>query len=215
MKSRRQYAGYGPTGPKGAFNGGGLLTAERFFDLLRRRNPKNAAAIDADIERGSARELAILVSDSSGFSRRTQEHGILQFLAVMTRCYDRLIPLLEKEGGLCLSHNADNILAVFDDAPAAARAAEKMHGWLRRYNRGRKDAERFHICIGLHWGSVIRLKDNVFGDAVNIAAKVGEDKAGKDETLATGEFLARLNGMKARRLPPATVGSRTIELYRL
>lgn len=215
LKKSRHYAGYGPEGPRGAVNGRDLLSAKGFFDLLRRRTARNAAAVDRRIERGLT-DLAILVSDSSGFSRKTQEHGILQFLAVMTRCYDRLIPLLEKEGGLCLSHNADNILAVFAEPAAAARAAAAMHRWLKAYNRGRREAERFNICIGLHWGTVIRLKDNVFGDTVNVAAKIGEDMAGKDEILATREFMERAGeGVKSAYLRSTKVGGRTFELHLL
>ncbi len=193
-----------------------LLSSRELFELLRTRGPKDRAGIDAAIEAGGARELTILMADSSGFTRRTHEFGILQFLAVMTYCYDRLIPLLEKRNGICLSHNADNILAVFDRPADAVQAAIDMHRWLGKRNKGIPDAERFNICIGVHFGRIIRLKDGVFGEIVNLAAKIGEDMADKDEILVTREVWDRLAkkfpGVYARATP---VGGRVVELFRI
>lgn len=146
----------------------GLLTSKGFFDLLRRRNRRNAREIDHRIESKGVQELAILMCDSSGFSRKTHEYGILQFLAVMTQCYDKLLPLLPKHRGICLSHNADNIAAIFPQPADAVAAAVEMHRCLAAYNKGRSDAERFNVCIGINYGNVVRLKDNIYGDRVNV-----------------------------------------------
>ncbi len=193
-----------------------LLSSRELFDLLRLRGSKDRAGVDAAIEAGGARELTILMADSSGFTRRTHAYGILQFLAVMTHCYDRLIPLLEKRDGICLSHNADNILAVFGRPADAVQAAVDMNRWLAKHNKGKPDAQRFNICIGVHYGRIIRLKDGVFGEPVNLAAKIGEDMADKDEILVTREVWERLakqfSGAYARTTP---VGGRMVELYRI
>jgi class 3 adenylate cyclase len=192
----------------------GLMTTEQFFSLLRRRRRDNAHLIDGRIESGGVRELTVLMSDSSGFSRKTNEYGILQFLAVMTQCYDRLIPLIEKRRGLCLSHNADNILAVFEKPVDAVAAAADMHRWLKRHNEGKDEAEQFNVCIGLHHGKMLRLKDNVFGACVNVAAKLGEDLAAKDEILVTREVADRIRGTYKPRYSRSTeLGGRTLEVF--
>lgn len=192
----------------------GHLGAQEFFELLRRRTRSGAEATDRAIERRSLAELTVMMCDSSGFSRKTHEYGILQFLAVMTRCYDRLIPILERRGGLCLSHNADNILAVFEDTPAAVRAAVDMHRWLKRRNAGLPEPERFNICIGLHHGSLIRLMDNVFGATVNVAARLGEDVAGKDEIVLTARAAERARGAcRLEYSKSIEIGGRPFELY--
>lgn len=194
----------------------GLLGSREFFDLLRRRGRDSAQAIDALITKRCAQELSIMMCDSSGFSRKTNEHGILQFLSVMTRCYDKLIPLLEKRGGLCLSHNADNIMAIFTGCTAAVQAAIDMQKWLARRNKGLPDAEQFNICIGIHHGAVVRLKENIFGATVNTAAKVGEDMAGRNEILLTTEAVQRLSGrFKSGYLRSAEIGGKTFELHKI
>lgn len=63
----------------------GLLDSARFFHLLSRRNRRNAARLDREIEARSTQELSVLMCDSSGFTRKTHQHGILPFLAVMTK----------------------------------------------------------------------------------------------------------------------------------
>lgn len=193
-----------------------LMTSEEFFDLLRRRTPENASEIDRAIEDRGVQEMTILASDSSGFSRKTHEYGILQFLAVMTRCYDELIPLIEERGGACLTHNADNILAVFKRPEDAVSAAVAMHRRLRRHNAGKAEREKFNICIGIHCGKAVRLKDNVFGDRVNVAAKLGEDIAGRDEIIVSAEVAGRVQGrFECVYSKSVEIGGRGIELYRV
>lgn len=195
---------------------GRFLSSTEFFDLLRIRNQKNRRAIDDEILARSTDDLAILVSDSAGFTRRTREEGILQFLAVMTRCYDRLIPILEKRRGICLSHDADNLLAIFRTPTDAVSAAIDMHRWLARHKRGKVPREQFHVCIGVHFGTVVRLKDNVYGDPVNIAAKIGEDLAAKDEILVTPDVVQRLDKrFKCVYSRSTELGGRMVELYRI
>lgn len=192
------------------------LTSERFFDLMRKRNRRNAAKIDRGIEGRSLADVTVLMADSSGFSRKTHQYGILQFLSVMTHCYDRIIPLLERRRGICLSRNADNIVAMFEDPADAVQAAIDMHRWLLRRNRRLPDAEQYNICIGINCGTVIRLADNVYGDMVNIAAKMGEDLAGKDEILVTREVAERIRGRFASQYDRSTeIGGQTIELHRI
>jgi adenylate cyclase len=192
------------------------LSSRQFFDLLRKRNRRTARRIDAEIERSGLTELTVLAADSSGFTRKTNRYGILPFLAAMTRSYDRLIPLIARHGGITLTNNADNILAVFDDPTAAAKAAIAMHRLLARSNEGLDDAEQFNICIGIHHGPLVRLRDNVYGATVNIAAKIGEDLAGRDEILITRAVKDQLAaGFDVRYDRSAEVGGERIELFRI
>lgn len=194
----------------------GLMTSAEFFRLLRRRGAKDGNGIDALIESRGNRNQAMLMMDASAFTRRAHEHGIIQFLAVLTYCFDRLIPLLKKRGGTCINRHADNILAAFPAVDGAVQAAVDIQRWLARYNAKRPEREQFHVCIGLHFGKVLRLKDGVFGEHVNVAAKVGEDLADKDEILATREIYERGRGLVriayARTSP---IGGRMVELFRV
>jgi len=195
---------------------GRRLASREFFRLLKRRTRASAARVDREIQDRAQREAAILVCDASGFTRRTHDYGILQFLAVMTRCYGFLVPLLRRAGGTLVSARADNILAVFDGVAEAVRTAAAMQRRLRRYNRGRPAPERFHACIGIDVGPVLRLADDVYGAPVNIASKLGEDLAARDEILVTGEVMRRAGaGFRFAYVRSTELGGRTFELHRL
>lgn len=190
------------------------LSSAAFFDLLRERNRRNAARIDREIEGRSLDDVTVVMADSSGFTRKTNQYGILQFLAVMTHCYDRLVPLIERRGGVCLSRNADNLLALYEDPATAIRGAIDMQRWLMRRNRTLPDAEQYSVCIGINCGTVVRLRDNVYGDMVNVAAKVGEDLAARDQILVTKAVADRVGSRFSLRYDRSVkIGNEVIQLH--
>lgn len=194
----------------------GLPSREQFFAILRKRRDATADDVDRELEARCVRELTVMMCDSSGFSRKTHDYGILQFLAVMTRCYDALVPVVSKHGGCTIAHGADNLLAVFPDPVHAADAAVAMQRWLAAYNEGKEDREQFNLCIGLHHGKILRLRDDVYGDKVNVAAKIGEDLASKDEILATGEVARKLPArLKRKYARSVALGGKDFELYQV
>lgn len=190
------------------------LSSNAFFDLLRTRNRRNAGRIDREIEAASLDDVTVLMADSSGFSRKAHAYGIIQFLSVMTHCYDKVIPLMEKRGGVCLSRNADNIVALFEDPVTAINAAVDTQKWLVKRNEGLPDQEQYNLCIGINSGTVIRLADNVYGDMVNVAAKLGEDVAAKDQILVTGDVARRVRSVFPIRYDRTIeIGKQMVELH--
>lgn len=193
-----------------------LPTAEQLFARLRRRTKANADVLDREIENQCVHETTVMMCDSSGFTRRTHQYGILHFLAVMTDVYDRVEPVVLKHGGTVISRGADNLLAVFDDAVKGVEAAIKMQRLLGKFNEGKTDRDQFQLCMGFHHGNILRLKDGIFGDKVNIASKIGEDLASAEEILVTGE-VAKLLPARIKRAYARSVelGGKNFELHRV
>lgn len=192
------------------------LDSREFFSLLQRRTPRTAERIDRLICERSERHIVVLVSDSSGFTRKTHDYGVAHFLAVMTQNYRRLFPIFKKHRGRLLAHNADNMLAVFDEPDHALRASIEIQKRLRRFNAGKKDRDQFHLCIGIESGPAFVLRDNVFGACVNVASKLGEDLAGKGEILVTGAVAQRVKPrFRCSYNRSALIGGRPFELYRV
>ena len=70
--------------------------------------------------------------------------------------------------------------------------------------------------IGIHYGRLVRLRDNAYGDTVNIAAKIGEDLAAKDEILVTRAVADRVRDRFRCAYSRSTeIGGRTFELCRV
>lgn len=192
------------------------MTTAELVALLRTRTPDNAAALDAEIMARATRRAAVLMCDAAGFTRSVREHGILPFLELLVRCYDGLLPLIERHRGVCLSKGADNLLALFDRPEDAVSAAVDMNLWLRGRNEGRAAPEQLRICIGIHYGDLILVDDGVFGEVVNIASKVGEDVAGAEEVLVTRQVREAVDGRHRLEYSRSTViGGDQFELYRV
>lgn len=193
-----------------------LPTSEQLFARLRRRTKANADVVDREIEARCAHQTTVMMCDSSGFTRRTHQYGILHFLAVMTSVYDRVEPIVAKHGGSVISRGADNLLAIFDEPAKGVEAAIKMQRLLAKYNEGKADRDQFQLCMGFHHGGILRLKDGIFGDKVNVASKIGEDLASAEEILVTGE-VAKLLPARIKRSYARSVelGGKTFELHRV
>ena len=95
------------------------------------------------------------------------------------------------------------------------RAAGEIHRWLRRRNARLLPPDRFELCIGIHHGPVLRLRDDVYGAAVNVCAKIGEDIAKAGETLVTDTVVARTSGTGNAAAGRATIGGRSVRLHRV
>jgi adenylate cyclase len=192
------------------------LDSREFFRILHGRTRATAERIDRMLRDRAERNITVFVSDTSGFTRKTHQYGVSQFLAVMTRNYRKLAPIFPKHQGTLLAQNADNMLAVFPDPDCALRASVEIQKRLRRFNVGKKDAEQFHICIGIECGPAFVLKDNVYGACVNVASKLGEDLAGKGEILVTGGVARQVKSrFRCAYNRTAEIGGRPFELYRV
>ena len=193
-----------------------LLDSREFFRLLQGRSARNAERIDRVLRDRAERDVTIFMSDSSGFTRKTHEYGIAQFLAVMTQHHRRLFPVFRKHRGEVLSTAADNLLAIFEDPADALKASIEIQKRLRRSNVGKRDEDQFHLCIGIECGRAIVLKDNAYGACVNVASKLGEDLAGKGKILVTGSVASRVKRrFRCAYDRTAEIGGRPFELYRV
>ena len=192
------------------------LDTREFFRILHGRTRRTAERVDRLLRARAERNITVFVSDTSGFTRKTHQYGISQFLAVMTRNYRKLAPLFPKHQGTLLAQSADNMLAVFPDPESALSASVEIQRRLRRFNLGKRDADQFHLCIGLESGPAYVLRDNVYGACVNVASKLGEDLAGKGEILVTGGVAQQVKPrFRCAYDRTAEIGGRPFELYRV
>jgi class 3 adenylate cyclase len=75
-------------------------------------------------------------------------------------------------GGRLIKLMGDGSMAEFTTALAAVSCAQKVLTEITKHNSDRPEIERFHVRIGIHLGDVVEDKGDLFGDAVNIAARV-------------------------------------------
>jgi class 3 adenylate cyclase len=176
------------------------------------RETELARAIDEQF--GETR--AVLVLDMSGFSRTTQLRGIVAFLLMIHRMQQIARPVIEAYGGLVIKAEADNLLCLLNSVEAAVAAARALTARLNGDNLTCGNDRRIYVSIGIGWGRILNIdEDDLFGDEVNLASKLGEDIGQSREILLTpaAEVEATRAGIATRKAASTTDSPLTF--YRL
>lgn len=156
--------------------------------------PELRSEITAEIERDFTVRRAALVLDMSGFSRTTQRHGIVEFLLMIHQMRLLAVPAIEACGGALVKAEADNLYCLFESSGDAVRAAREIMTRLNTVNVLLPADRRLYASIGVGFGEVLVLDgEDLFGDEVNLASKLGEDVAQGGEILLTEAARADLD----------------------
>jgi len=163
-------------------------------------------------------DRAVFVLDMSGFTSSVRRHGIEAYIDKIRRMQDIAIQVVPRHGGEIIKFAADNAFALFADSRAAIAAAADFQNVVRATNGSLAEAERIKVAIGIAWGEVIIMPwRDIFGDAVNIASKLGEDVAKGGEILVDdqiGREAAAASGCHVELLRIRISGV-SLQVYRL
>jgi class 3 adenylate cyclase len=148
--------------------------------------PEAEAELTREIEEQFGETRAVLVLDMSGFSRTTQLRGIVAFLLMIHRMRRIVTPVIEANGGLVIKAEADNLYCLLESVDGAVNAARELIAKLDGDNEDCGEGCEIYVSIGIGWGRVLNIdEEDLFGDEVNLASKLGEDLAGRSEVLLT------------------------------
>jgi class 3 adenylate cyclase len=137
---------------------------------LPHSNPTISAPTDGQPRR--RRKLsAIMMVDVSGFSRMmgADEERTVGLIQGFHRGIKALVAEFE---GRIVGTAGDSAFGEFDSVVNAVRCARQIQEEQSRQNAERPEDERVNARIGIHLGDVIVEDYNVFGDGVNIAARL-------------------------------------------
>ena len=123
-------------------------------------------------ERVVRRLAAILAADVVGYSRLMgrDENGTLARLKAHRK--QRLEPVLARHGGRLVKLTGDGALAEFPSAVDALSAAIEFQQAMAEANEGQPADTAIVFRIGLHLGDLIVDGDDLYGDGVNVAARL-------------------------------------------
>jgi class 3 adenylate cyclase len=135
---------------------------------------------------GSSGTAVILFADIADSTALTERLGDAAFREKARTLDEALRGAIAANGGTAIEGKllGDGVLATFGAAREAIGCAQTCHA--------AADAAGLALHVGMHAGDVIREEGNVFGGAVNIAARVaGEAAAGETLVSQTVRDLAR------------------------
>ena len=156
-------------------------------------------------ERIVRRLAAILAADVVGYSRMMSEDEAGTLATLQAHQSELIAPALERHQGRIVKLMGDGMLAQFSSAVEAVACAAEIQRELAARNR---DASRkMEFRIGVHVGDVIVDKDDIYGDGVNIAARL-EGIAETGGICISRQAFEQVDGKLAlafRRLGPQTL----------
>lgn len=193
-----------------------LPPCSQLHDLLDQRlqYPERIADIDQKIVDSFEKECAVFVLDMSGFSSVVQRYGIIHFLAMVQRMRSVVRPCVERYQGTVVKFEADNCFAVFPDVAQALDAIKDIRHELAFFNDQTPDESDVHVSVGIGFGKILLFCDDLYGDQLNLASKLGEDVAEKNETLITEQAHARVQNIRSEILP-ITISGVKINAHRV
>jgi len=132
---------------------------------------------------------AIFAADVEGYSRLMgrDEVGTLRTLTAYRVIVDRLIA---SHRGRIFNTAGDSLVVDFASAVDAVQCAVEVQDAIAKENADRGAGEQMRFRIGIHVGDIIVQGDNLFGDGVNIAARL--------EALAEPGGICVSNTVQAR-----------------
>lgn len=183
-------------------SGRAVAGTHEFQQLLDARNEasvKNPAAvpgIDQRIRERFERPVAVMVTDMAGFTSRTKANGVIDTLSTIRRMQQVGATVIARHGGKLVKADADDLFVTHESPGKLLELARDLVSTLKHEKAFGPDG--LSISAGLSYGPALLIGDEeLFGDAVNVASKLGEDLAEPTEILATPEFERALAGQTA------------------
>ena len=160
-----------------------ISSKRSFYEALdsRGETAEERSAFDQLVREQCEQTGAVLITDLSGFTRTTREHGVIHFLSLFRKCQKICVPIIERHGGELMKDEADDLFALFSSPKDAISAGLQMQREIRTANLVAAATDQIGLAIGIGYGPLLRFTDDAFGDAVNIAFKLGEDLASSGE----------------------------------
>ena len=114
---------------------------------------------------------AILAADAVGFSDQMGADEE-RTLAVLTVCRKIIDSSVLEHGGRIFGSAGDSVLAEFPSPVEAVRAAVEFQATLKNRNNSVPENQQMTFRVGVNLGDIIVEGDNLYGDGVNIAARL-------------------------------------------
>ena len=118
------------------------------------------------------RLAAILAVDVVGYSRLMGRDEAGTLLALKSLRQDTLQPLLVKHSGRIVKLMGDGVLVEFASAVDAVQCAVELQAAMAAANANAPEDSRILLRVGINLGDMIVEGDDLYGDGVNIAARL-------------------------------------------
>lgn len=118
------------------------------------------------------RLAAVLAADMAGYSRLMEADEAGTIARLRTHRIELIDPAIAKNKGHLIKTTGDGMLVEFQSVTDAVKCAVEIQSRMKRRNADVAQDRRIEFRIGINLGDIIFEEDDIFGDGVNIAARI-------------------------------------------
>jgi TolB-like protein/class 3 adenylate cyclase/Tfp pilus assembly protein PilF len=137
--------------------------------------------------------LAILAADIVGYSRAMEADEAGTIARLRTMRADLIDPAIARHHGRTVKLMGDGTLVAFDSVVDAVACAAEIQKGMGSRNARLVEPDRLVLRIGVNLGDVVLLEGDVYGDGVNVAARL-EQLCAPGGVLISGTAFDHLQG---------------------
>lgn len=135
----------------------------------------------------------VLFADVSGSTKLYETVGDAAAHAAIDLCVKLFANITQQHGGRVIKTIGDEVMSIFPEASQAGRAAVDIQ--LGMTGMAPVEKVRLGVRIGLHYGPVVERDDDVFGDTVNLSARLTE-MASRGQIITSLETVEQLDDLR-------------------
>ena len=159
---------------------------DHLFEFTSFRDENRRAEIKESVWRDFGKTGVVCVIDMCGFTKASQEKGIIYYLSMVRRMQIIVEPIIEENKGKVVKFEADNCFARFNTVEEALNAIKHIFIAIKATNRTTPEDLDIDLSVGMDFRKYLILKGNDYwGDPVNRASKLGEDIADDNMIMLT------------------------------
>lgn len=134
--------------------------------------------------------LTILFVDIAGYTATTNRQSRQQNAFLLDRFTRLLKPCIRQFSGLIVKSMGDAVLVTFRSPTNAMLCAQQLHDRLALHHLQQPEQEEIVIRVAAHLGEVRITRNDVFGEAVNLAARIEAVTPAGEIYLSEAVYLA-------------------------
>ncbi|MHC4778240.1 MAG: adenylate/guanylate cyclase domain-containing protein [Planctomycetota bacterium] len=155
----------------------------------------------------ASRVLTVMFTDIKGFTERTSKSSREELDHILKKHEDLLMPMIPAFSGRLVKTVGDALMIVFDSPTNAVLCGIMMQERLREHNEALPEKERIEVRVAINTGEMLERDGDVFGEAVNIAARIEGITEASEIYFTERVYLA----MNKAEVPSSELGLRRLK----
>lgn len=136
--------------------------------------------LEEEFEARYTKRITVMFTDLVGSTSITETHGDILAREMIKHHDDIIRERIEANQGVLVKTLGDGTMSYFSNTLCAIDAAVSIQNALVEFNKQKKLAMPIQVRIGINYGEGIVEEDDIYGDVVNVAARI-ESQAQAEE----------------------------------